>query len=276
MDNKDFWDNVRSIINEGFTPEGLQMLDYYADLFKSGRWIFKRFSPQEQLGCAEGGSAHVIATILAGAKTESNPGDEKLSDFKRELKQATQQAQRIENWARLVGLWIDNVDEFLCDSFGQEISEGGEAKVYDNGSIVVKSIGLYYYIQPLYALDRVSLHNAYFPETSLNVIGFGRDGNDDFKIIVEQAYIEGSSLDDSEILTFMENMGFELKNPKNWTYSTPNIYLSDMHDENLIKSKNNNIFVIDCDIRINTPELKQDGVRVYTNEVEFRTSSLSI
>lgn len=174
MNNKNFWDDIESIIADGFTPEGLKTLDYYADLYKSGRWIFKRFSPKEQLGCSEGGSAHVIATILAGAKTKTDPGDEKLSDFKRELKQATQQAQRIEEWARSVGLWIDNVDKFLWNSFGQEI-----------------------------------------------------------KIIVEQAYIEGCPLDELEIRSFVENLGFELKNPKNWTYATPNIYLSDMHDKTL-------------------------------------------
>ena len=44
--------------------------------------------------------------------------------------------------------------------------------------------------------------------------------------------------------------------------------LSDMHDENVIRSnKSNTIFVVDCDIRINTPELRQGGTRVLSNEV---------
>ena len=37
MNNADFWKSVRDIIAEGFTPKGLQMLDYYAELFISGR-----------------------------------------------------------------------------------------------------------------------------------------------------------------------------------------------------------------------------------------------
>lgn len=37
-------------------------------------------------------------------------------------------------------------------------------------------------------------------------------------------------------LEYMIKMGFELKNPRNWTYATPDIYLSDMHDENVIRS----------------------------------------
>ena len=66
----------------------------------------------------------------------------------------------------------------------------------------------------------------------------------------------------------MSQMGFELKNPRNWTYATPEIYLSDMHDENVIRSnKSNTIFVVDCDIRINTPELRQGGTRQISNIV---------
>ena len=65
-------------------------------------------------------------------------------------------------------------------------------------------------------------------------------------------------------------MGFELKNPRNWTYATPEIYLSDMHDENVIRSNHSDtIFVVDCDIRINTPELRQSGTRILSTEVKF-------
>ena len=31
MTNKDFWESVNRIIAEGFTPEGLETLGYYAD-----------------------------------------------------------------------------------------------------------------------------------------------------------------------------------------------------------------------------------------------------
>ena len=66
----------------------------------------------------------------------------------------------------------------------------------------------------------------------------------------------------------MRQMGFELKNPRNWTYATPDIYLSDMHDENVIRSnKSDTLFVVDCDIRINTPELRQGGIRTLSTEV---------
>ena len=47
------------------------------------------------------------------------------------------------------------------------------------------------------------------------------------------------------------------------------IYLSDMHDENVIRSETGAICVVDCDIRINTPELREGGTRQLTTEVRF-------
>lgn len=120
-------------------------------------------------------------------------------------------------------------------------------------------------------MDRISLHNAYFPETKLDVIGFGRDDFDKFKILVSQPFIEEQKISEEEIQSFMTKMGFKLVNPKNWTYSTPEIYLSDMHDENVIKSAYGTIFVIDCDIRLNTPDLRIGGTRKFTTEIISRT-----
>lgn len=260
---------MRVIIDEGFTPEGLTTLDRYAEQFIDGRLVYKRFSPLEQHGCSEGGATHVVASLLAGTETPPDNASEAVSGFKREFKQGEKQAAIIEAWAKRVGLWTDNVENVLSQSFGEEIAEGGEAKVYDHGATLVKSIGLDYYILPILALDRISLHNAYFPETRLNVIGFGRDVKLNFKIIVEQPFIEGGHISDNEIRTFMTNMGFSLINPRSWTYATPGIYLSDMHDENVIKSEAGSVFVVDCDIRINTPQLRANGMRTLSTEISF-------
>ena len=271
MNNAEFWASVNSIIADGFTPEGLQKLDSYAEQFISGRLVYQRFSPREQHGCAEGGATHVIASLLAGAKAGTDSEHQTaLGDFKRECQLGAQQEAVIEQWAKRVYSWYDNVDQFLEISFGYQLAEGGEAIVYDHGSTLVKSIGLDYYIQPIFALDRITLHNAYFPETTMTVLGFGRTNEGDFKVIVEQPFIEGSHVSDDEISYFAQKMGFGLINPKNWTYATPDIYLSDLHDENVIRSKEGNIFVVDCDIRINTPELKCGGKRILRTEVEIK------
>ena len=271
MNNVDFWASMHGIISDGFTPEGLLKLDSYAEQFISGKLVYQRFSPQEQHGCSAGGATNVIASLLAGAEVGTDSQDQRaLSYYQRECQLGAQQETVIEHWAKAVGLWTEFVEESLPKSLGEQIAEGGEAVVYDHGSTLIKSIGLDYFIQPIFALDRISLHNTYFPETRLTVLGFGRDKRGEFKIIVEQPYIDGQPVSDEDIADYMRQMGFELKNPRNWTYTTPEIYHSDMHDENVIRSnKSETLFVIDCDIRINTPELRQGGTRTLSTEVCF-------
>ena len=85
MKNAYFWDSVRSIIAEGFMPEGLLKLENYAEDFICGRLVYQRFSPHEQHGCAAGGATNVIASLLAGAETGSDSQNSAaLSDFQRD------------------------------------------------------------------------------------------------------------------------------------------------------------------------------------------------
>ena len=269
MTNSIFWNKIQHIIDEDFSSEGLVILEHYAEQFIERKLVYKRFSSCEQHGCTAGGVTNVIATILAGANVGTNTTHSFSIDFKRECQFAKTQEQIIEHWARKTNCWIDNSDLVLTQRLGEQIAEGGEAHVYQQGHNLIKSIGLDYYIQPILALDRIALHNAYFPETNLSVIGFGRDSNDNFQIIVEQNFIQGEKMTNEEIFDFAVSMGFRCINPKNWTYATSEIYLSDLHDENVIRSKEGNIFVVDCDIRINTPELRCAGVRKLTREIQF-------
>ena len=271
MTNKDIWQSILSIIHQGFTPNGISKLEEYAENFISQQLVYKRFSPSEQHGCIEGGTNHVIASILAGAEIEADKLSAPEGSFKREQQCGETQAERIELWAKKTECWIDNTDITLPRLLGEEIAQGGEAHVYDNGTSVVKSIGLDYFIQPILALDRITLHNAYFPATRMTVIGYGKDSYGMFKIIVKQPFIQGCHMNDDEIAEYAKNLGYKLVNPRNWTFATERIYLSDMHDENVIRSPKGNVFVIDCDIRINTPELRIGGTQLLTNDIEWQT-----
>ena len=106
MNSAEFWASFMAIIAEGFTPEGLQKFDRYAELFISGRLVYQRFSPFEQHGCAAGGATHVVASLLAGAETAADrDAAPDGNDFKREQQRGTQQAACIERWARAAGCW---------------------------------------------------------------------------------------------------------------------------------------------------------------------------
>ena len=268
MTNQEFWTSISNIISRGFTPEGLAKLDDYAEQFNTGKILYKRFSPSEQLGCVKGGKIHVIASLLAGAEVSADKLSAPEHSFKREQQLGKVQEERIESWAKAIGCWIEDTNIY-SKTLGEQIAQGGEAVIYDNGNTVLKTIGLDYFIQPILALDRITLHNAYFEPTQMTVLGFGRNHEGDFMIIVTQTFFQGSQMTNKEIEEYTERIGFKLVNPKNWTYSTPDIYLSDMHDENVLYSDKGGIYVIDCDIRINTPELKAGGTRALTTEIEF-------
>lgn len=270
MTNHDFWVSIGNIIDNGFTPEGLTKLYEYAEQFSIGKILYKRFSQAEQYGCYQGGTIHVIASLLAGAEVGADQLTAPEGSFKREQQLAKVQEERIEAWAIAAGFWISDTDKTYRHTLGEKIAQGGEAVVYDNGNKVLKSIGLDYFVQPILALDRISLHNAYFEETEMKVLGFGRNANKDFVIIIEQPFIYGTMLNDASIASFAEKIGFKSINPRNWTFATKDVYLSDLHDENVLLSPNGHVCVIDCDIRINTPELKACGTRVLTNEIQFR------
>ena len=115
--------------------------------FFNKQLLFKRYSPSEQHGCATGGSFHVVASILAGAETPTNQLTAPEGSFKRDCQRAEAQAAVIEQWAKTTGCWVDDVDKDFEQTFGEQLAEGGEAHVYDNGNTIIKRIGLDYYIR---------------------------------------------------------------------------------------------------------------------------------
>ena len=46
----------------------------------------------------------------------------------------------IEQWAEVSGCWVENVNNSLIHSFGEEIAEGGEAVVFDHGATLINHV----------------------------------------------------------------------------------------------------------------------------------------
>lgn len=82
---KEEWKNKKS----------LAKLADYAEQFSTGKILYKRFSPSEQLGCVKGGTIHVIASLLAGAEVGTDQLSAPEGSFKRELQLAKIQEKRI-------------------------------------------------------------------------------------------------------------------------------------------------------------------------------------
>ena len=122
MNNADFWASVRSIIADGFTPDGLQKLDRYAEQFISNALVYQRFSPQEQHGCATGGATNVIASLLAGAEVGTDSGRQaSFNDFQSERQCAAQQETVIEQWSKAVGLWTKVSKKYCHKALGNRL-----------------------------------------------------------------------------------------------------------------------------------------------------------
>ena len=258
----------RAIATGEWSQEALTELDNLINDIENGRKVFKRFPYETARGFRQGGRANEAATIILGRR-ESADKTSALSvsaRYERDKREQPIQERIIESWAKAVGIWYDQLDTI---SGKEQIAEGGEAKVFSNGNgILTKILSTAYFITPQFALDRITLHNTLFPAASFKICGFGRSSDGEFQFIVEQPFIQGGHISLDEIRRFMEMSGFKKSDKdRGNTYTTDYLYVSDLHDENVIKTANGTLIVIDADVRWNTPELNRGGKWVIDNRI---------
>ena len=263
-------DTIRSVIESGkWTSESLTVLNNLVKDIENGKVTYKRFPQEASGGMYKGGTANATASILLSSN-ESSSRNAPLSvseRYERDKRQQPIQERIIESWAKAKGIWHDNLDTIE----GKELfAEGGEAKVFanDGDTNVIKILSTEYFITPQFALDRITLHNTLFPEAALKITGFGRNSKGEFQFLVEQPFIQGTYATQAEIDKFITKAGFtKSTKDKGNTFITDDLYVSDLHDENVIKTPNGNLIVIDADIRLNTPELNRNGKYVINNDI---------
>lgn len=108
-------------------------------------------------------------------------------------------------------------------------------------------------------MDRISIHNAIFPETKMDVVGFGiRDDATDnrgYVAIIRQPFVQGDTIDDPALVhDAMKRRGFDLPSfAAAWIFvsDTGNLLIADIHDNNCVFTKQGNILVFDCEAHIN-------------------------
>ena len=224
----------------------------------TGKKVFQRFSPQEQRGFAESGRPNVEASILLAESERAGAADHA---------EPAAQENRIEQYAKENSIWTDNTSQVLTKKYGEPLASGEEAIVwYDqaNGK-VIKTQDTFQYENLQQKLDGIALHNSYFPEAPIKVLGFGRNAKGEFQVIVEQPFIQGEKLTPTEIHNYLESLGF--KQNENGHYSNGEVIIEDVHTGNAIKDKDGNIIVIDPIMRLNTPEQGYGGQRITNNKI---------
>ena len=227
----------------------LQMINTYVH---EGKEILKRL-PQEDLGgCPEGGRRHVQASALLRAVSAPGGGeqDEVLPSG------YTFQQEVLGGWAERDGCWSDTPDGDQVAAGRAFLTSGSEAFVYKGGhdSRVYKTIAPTHYRTMEQLLDRISIHNAVFPETAMRVEGFGvkEDAFDHlgFVVVVSQPWVTGTAPSQDEVDAGMKARGFSepqesegfgfLLSPSGMTM------LNDIHDLNSVRTPQGHRAVFDC------------------------------
>lgn len=157
---------------------------------------------------------------------------------------------------------MEDSEQILTEELGPKIAQGAEAKVYyreGDTSVVKERASIYSTTQK--ALDAIVLHNYLFPETAMNVVGFTRDSDGLFRIILTQPYVNCLRLAAKmEIDDMVAAKGFRDKwNGQGVNYISDRLALEDMHPANVFIDRiTARPICIDCIVKfVKTPSADQ-------------------
>ncbi len=262
------------IVKNGFDELTLLHLENEIKLIENGERTFGRYDfegseaddtklPELFEGISRGGSALAEAALVCRAdETAGTPSPRGVYETEKEI--APRQERLLQAWAEARDCWYDlsNLDESLL------IGSGGESEVYRyDEETVMKVNTTKYTVSPQLLIDRMAIHNTLFPETAMNLVGFGRNGWGEFCFIYTQPFVQacGQQPTPEEIEDFLKQMTRKAGTIERYTcamgsnYRTPYFLLDDFHDQNVIRGRNGRLKVIDSDIRFNTPGMNLGG-----------------
>lgn len=216
-------------------------------------------------------------------RPDTMEGREPSAETIQSVNLATQ--KRIIDWAKENGYKFDEPD-IKKDSFdGKAWNEDGwESIIYrsKDGKSVIKytPLSTLYNNPTLRYLDRTMCFNHLFPDTAIDVIGFGYDNDGQFSMVTKQPLIEGKTLDkyfngdDAKIREYTDNflkeLGYTQKTLNEEGYeadSNGKFVLFDLNKGNIIIDKEGKPHVIDCEVlpvgydKINSFEIKDDAAQ---------------
>lgn len=152
-----------------------------------------------------------------------------------------------ESIAKELDLWIEFSSIF---NLGAPAPSGFENDIYlsADGIVVYKVNNLMCDISVSSYLNRLLLHNAYFPATRYDLVGFTGFGNGSIYPVVVQDYIPNATYaNPDEIRNMMGNLGFRIVNEH--TFTDGIIEISDLRPRNVLKDIDNNLYVIDANFK---------------------------
>ena len=199
---------------------------------------------------------------------------------------------QIEDWAKENKCYFTEEDIAKGSLDGEAWKNGAEAYVYrsKDGKSAIKVMPFDpYYKNPVdYYLDRNRYFNDVFPDTAIEVMGYGRDNNGKFSIFYKQPLIEGETViehfnGDGEkaneyIDNMLANMGYNKKVPHDeWgcmSDSNGKYNIFDVNYSNVIIGKDGKPHVIDAEVL--PVAYKNDGkteIKDNDSETHFRNDN---
>ena len=267
-------DSLNQMIwDKGFTTETLSLLVNLTKEVYDGTTLFERIPQAQQPGLSRGSALLCAAAIVCRGcpGTESEAREIYCTDDL--VGEGRIQETLIEEWARITGCWFDDARLYLS-SLSHAYDFGTESTVFFDVDqrLVRKFITLKHYNVLRLALDRIIIHNAIFRDDYMKVVGFGRDEETRFGVLIEQPYVEGVAVPETERMDFMHKLGFEDAGEDfgmHLNYRTDNLYIGDLNEYNLLKGESG-IHVFDCDCRLNVPTLGCKGKwQIPTPKIDF-------
>ena len=165
-----------------------------------------------------------------------------------------EQERQLQQWAEEKDVWIPDAEKWLVANYGEKIAQGVEAKVYyRSGDTAVVKARTSIYATPGRALEAIALHNMLFPETVMRVVGFTRDDEGLFRIILTQPYISCKRLaTKQEIDDMVAEKGFrDNQDGSGVNYVSNRLCLEDMHPANVfVEELTGKPICIDCIVKV--------------------------
>ena len=231
-------------------------IDNHISEIQNGTRDLLQFNQPEHAGVCSAGPLLIGALIVCNIARESlstsgnatgsqgTPSNWKIDEAQERL---------LQEWAESKGVWVDRAEEMLTAKYGPIMAQGAEAKVYGRtGDTHVIKLRTSIYATLERALEAIALHNYLFPQTIMRVIGFTRDADGLFRIILTQPYIECRRLaTKEEIDSLVMSKGFiDNQDGNDVNYISPRLHLEDMHPANIFVEELTSAPVcIDCIIK---------------------------
>ena len=231
-------------------------IDKITDEILNGTRNLLQFNQPEHAGVCSAGSLLIGALLVCDLARESlgtgcNATGSKTTPTNWQIDEM--QERLLQQWAEAKSVWVPQADEWLKEKYGPIMAQGAEAKVYGRtGDTHVIKLRTSIYATLQRALEAIALHNYLFPETIMRIIGFTRDAEGLFRIILTQPYITCKRLATKEEIEKMVGAkGFHSNHDSTGVnFISSHLHLEDMHPANVfVEDSTDSPICIDCIIK---------------------------